>query len=109
MTSAFCDVLERRRLCAGWGRLPFRRCPRSADAFQQHGGGFVVRVLRHQLAAEGLGEQRRRQAFDLGAGGGVAGFEAVGVGEKGFDTADDFVLFIEGRQQEMGTQYDLKC
>ena len=65
-------------------------CSAGADAFQQHGGGFVVRVLRYQLATEGLGEQRGRQALDLGAGGGVAGFEAVGVGEQGFDAADDF-------------------
>ncbi len=73
----------------------FRRLSaRGADALQQHGGGFVVGVLRHQLAAEGLGEQCGRQAFDLGAGGGVAGFEAVGVGEQGFDAADDFVLLF---------------
>ena len=88
----------RRRLAPSLCRWLLR--PRGADAFQQHGGGFVVRVLRHQLAAEGLGEQRGRQAFDLGAGGGVAGFEAVGIGEQGFDAADDFVLFIDTRQFE---------
>ena len=28
----------------------------------------------------------------LGAGGGVAGFDVVGIGEQGLDAADDFVL-----------------
>ena len=74
-----------------------RRCrTRSADALEQHRGGLVVRVLGDQLAAEGLGEQGGRQALDLGAGGGVAGFEAVGVGEEGFDAADDFGLLRSG-------------
>lgn len=36
---------------------PIRRAATGFD-----GGEFVVRVLRHQLAAEGFGEQRRRQA-----------------------------------------------
>ena len=67
-----------------------------ADAFEQDAGGFVVGVLRHQFAAEGLGEQGRREAFDLGAGGDVAGLNAVGEGEQGFDAADDLGLFIKG-------------
>ena len=37
----------------------------------------------------------RGQALDLGAGGGVAGFEAVGVGEQGFDAADDLALLVD--------------
>ena len=85
----------------------FRCCPRSADAFQQHGGRFVVWVLRYQLAAEGLGEQRGCQALDLGAGGGVAGFEAVRIGEQDFDAVDDFGLFTERRYQCMRAQYRL--
>jgi hypothetical protein len=65
------------------------------DALQQFFCWFVVRVLRNQLAAKGLVEQRGGKTFDLLTGGGVAGFEAVGEGEEGFDTADDFVLFGE--------------
>lgn len=33
------------------------RTPR-ADRLQQHRRGFVVRVLRHEFAAKGFGEQR---------------------------------------------------
>ncbi len=51
------------------------------DAFQQHTGRFVVRVLRHQFTAKGFGEGGRGEFFDLGAGG----LMAVGKGEQGFD------------------------
>ena len=32
------------------------------DAFEQHAGGFVVRILWHELAGEGLREDRLAQA-----------------------------------------------
>ncbi len=64
------------------------------EALEQFGGGLVGRVLRHQLAAEGFGQQRRGQAVDGGLGLGEAGFQAVGEGEEGFDAADDFGLLL---------------
>jgi nucleoside-diphosphate-sugar epimerase len=45
------------------------------------GGGFIGRVLRHQFAAEGFGQQRRGQAVDGGLSLGEAGFHAVGEGK----------------------------
>ncbi len=65
------------------------------EALQQGGGRFVVRVLRHQFAAEGLGQQRRRQALGRGAGRREPGFQAVGEREQGFYAADDFMLFYD--------------
>jgi len=70
------------------------------DAGQSRAGGLVVRVLRHQLAPEGLGQRQRGKALGLGDGGGVAGFDAVGELEQGFDTADDFILLTKLRQPQ---------
>ena len=65
------------------------------EALEQLGRRLVGRVLRHEFAAKGLGEQGRGQLADLPAGGGETGFEAVGEGEEDFDAADDFGLFGE--------------
>ena len=70
-----------------------------AYAFQQDFGGLVVGVLRHQFATEGFGECGGGEIFYLSAGGGVASFESVGKGEKGFDAADDFSLFFRWWQR----------
>ena len=40
-----------------------------------------------------------------GAGGVVAGFEAVGPGEEGFDAADDFFLFFEGWERNLQSSH----
>ena len=64
------------------------------DALQQHAGRFVVRVLRHQLAAERLGKDALGQAVDARLSGFDASFELVGEGEELFDAADDFGLFV---------------
>ena len=61
--------------------------------------GSSFGVLGDKLAAEGLGEQGGCQPLDLGAGCGVAGFEAIGVGEERFDAADNLRLFLKWRQQ----------
>ena len=66
------------------------------DSLQQYTGRLIVRVLWHQFATEGFGENRWRQFLDFSAGGGAAGFEAVGIGEQRFDLADDFGLFFYG-------------
>ena len=58
-----------------------------ADALQQHAGRFVVRILRHQLAPEGLGENAPGQRVDALLGGGDFRFELVGEGEELFDAA----------------------
>lgn len=71
-----------------------RRGTLGGQALEQFGSRLVGRVLRHEFAAKGLGEQGRRQLADLPAGGGETGFEAVGEGEKDFDAADDFGLFL---------------
>ena len=71
-----------------------------SDAFQKSIGWLIVGVLRHEVATKGLGECGRGEIFYLGAGCGVSGFEAVGVGEEGFNTADDFRLFFNRREQE---------
>jgi len=70
------------------------------QAFEQFARRFVVRVLRHQFAAEGLGQQGRGQALGGGLCGLQTGFEAVGEGEQGFDAADDFGLFVCGRDRK---------
>lgn len=70
-----------------------------ANPLQQLFRRFIVGILRHQFTAKGLGEEGRGQLVNLLAGGGVAGFEAIGENEKGFDAADDFVLLGEGGMQ----------
>jgi hypothetical protein len=37
----------------------------------------------------------------LGAGGGVAGFQAVGASEQGYDAPDNFGLLFNGRANEI--------
>ncbi|KXJ32877.1 hypothetical protein AX284_10505 [Pseudomonas sp. HUK17] len=64
------------------------------DAFQQHAGRFVIRVLGHQFAAEGFGEDALGQTINAHLGGFDTGFELVGEGEELFDAADDFGLFF---------------
>lgn len=65
------------------------------DPFQQHARRFVVGILGHQLAAEGLGQQRWGEAIDDLAGSGEAAFELVGEGEEVLGAADDLnLLFI---------------
>lgn len=64
-------------------------------SLQQDRCWFIIRVLRHEFTAEGLGEQRRGELFDLSTGDSIACLQPVSKGEKGFDAADDFVLFGE--------------
>ena len=45
------------------GFQPAVQCA-AGGAFQQFAGGLVGRVLRNELAAEGLGEQRRSELPD---------------------------------------------
>jgi len=71
------------------------------EALEQFGGGFVVRVLRHQFAAESLGQQRGGQPVNGGLCLVETGFEAVGEGEEGFDSADDFLLLLYGRNRKL--------
>ena len=63
------------------------------DALQQFRGRFVVRVLRHELAGEGVAQDRlaeRLGALQLGV---EFGFEVVDDGELVFDGFDDGFLF----------------
>ena len=76
----------------GFARISFRLAGRP-DPFQQHARRFVVGVLGHQLAAEGLGQQGWGEAIDDLAGGGEAGFELVGEGEEVFYTTNNLFLF----------------
>ena len=76
-----------------------RRGALGLQAAQQLGGGFIVRVLRHQFTAKRLGQQRGGQARGGGLRLGQAGFEPVGKGEQGFYAADDFGLFFGGRNR----------
>jgi hypothetical protein len=54
--------------------------------------------LGHEFAPEGFGEQGGGEAIEVGAGGGVAGFEAIGVGEEGFNAANDFLFVLLERE-----------
>lgn len=60
---------------------------RLPQAAQQLGGRFLAGVLRHQLAAKGLGQQRGREALGSRAGGLQAGFQPIGIGEQDFYAA----------------------
>lgn len=62
------------------------------DALEQDAGRFVGRVLGHELAAEGLGQDALGQRIDASAGIGQASFELVGEGEEPFDAANNFRL-----------------
>ncbi|WP_172491630.1 hypothetical protein [Aquipseudomonas alcaligenes] len=62
------------------------------DAFEQQAGWFVVRVLGHQFATKGLGQDALGQAVDARLGRGDLGFQLVGKGEELLDAADDFGL-----------------
>jgi len=61
-----------------------------ADASQQHTCRLVVRILRHQLATERLGEDALGQRIDALFGGGEFGFELIGESEELLDAAADF-------------------
>ena len=58
---AFTAVLPRMLVLPGF--QPAVQCA-AGGAFQQFAGGLVGRVLRNELAAEGLGEQRRSELPD---------------------------------------------
>ena len=49
--------------------------------------------FRIQHSRKRLRQQTRRELRDAGLGCGEARLQPVGVGEEGFDAADDFVLF----------------
>jgi hypothetical protein len=68
------------------------------NPFQQHACRFVARILGHQFATEGLGEEGWGEAIDDLAGGCEAGFELVGEGEEGFDAIDNFFLLGSTRK-----------
>ena len=52
------------------------------DPLQQHAGGFVGGVLRHQFATEGFGEHGLVEMVDQPAGTGSVGCETVDPREK---------------------------
>ena len=64
-------------------------CSLSTDPFQQDAGRFVVRILRHQTALEGGGEDGATQALGAAFGLGDGGGEDVGAGEVAVDFGDD--------------------
>jgi len=64
------------------------------DAFEQNRGGFVVGVLGHELAAEGLGEDGLGELVYVGLGLEIAFLNTVGVLEDGLDIVDDSLLTI---------------
>ena len=64
------------------------------NPLQQLRSGFVVGVLGDELPAEGLGEDGLGQLVDVGFGFLVTLLDVVGDFKKGFDAADDFVLFV---------------
>ena len=67
------------------------------NAFQQRRRWLVVGILGHQLAAEGFGEERRRQPVHLRLGLRVPSLDPVGQREQRLDTVRDFPLFLERR------------
>ena len=83
-------------------RLPGAFLALGGDAFEQLAGGFVVRVLRDELAGEGVAEDglaQRLRALQLRI---EVGFEVVDDGELVFDGFDDGFLFCGGaRAAEM--------
>jgi hypothetical protein len=71
------------------GYLPLR-----SEALQQHTGGFIVQVLRHQFASEGLGENSLIEMVDQLTGVGPFGCEPIDPGEGCVDAAKYFSLFM---------------
>jgi hypothetical protein len=55
----------------------FRCSELDVYAFEQGRGGFVVRVLRHNLAAKGFSEDGLRELINIGCGLVVARFDLV--------------------------------
>jgi hypothetical protein len=55
-----------------------RRRALRADALEQHAGRLVIRVLRHEFAPEGLGQEGGSKSVGEGAGGSGLGLDAVG-------------------------------
>ena len=74
---------ERVPLGRGWGLLVSYITFSTAYPLQQRRRRFIVRVLWHEFAAEGFGEQGGGELFDLGAG------SLIVLGEA----ADDLVLY----------------
>jgi hypothetical protein len=71
-----------------------------ADAFEHDVRRLVIRVLRNELAAEGLGEDGRFEAVDEGAGARGFGFEAIGAGVNCFKPTHDLGLLLNGRERD---------
>ena len=69
------------------------------------------RARRSDLAARVRHEKpwqaTQGSVVDLGAGGGIAGFKTIGVGDQGFNPANNFVLFFDGGQLERRTSLRL--
>ena len=65
------------------------------DFLQQYGAWLIIQVWRHQLAAEGFGEDGLREFVYEGFGFLVARLDLVSDFEQGLDAADDFFLFFD--------------
>ena len=84
MTTSDCGgVLGRPPPLAAWGRPPqdAARAARMCSSSTEAGSSFGS-----------CGTSSPRKAL---ASSGIAGFEAAGIGEQDFDTADDFGLFLD--------------
>ena len=76
------------------------------DALEQDGGGFVGAAFAagefgfggDEFSAEGFGQDGLCQFVRAFRCGGHVFFNGVRELEEGFDAADDFVLFFEGRE-----------
>lgn len=74
---------------------------RGTDALQEHGSRLVVRVLGHQLAAEGFGEVGLVEVVEEVSGASHLRRYGINVCKCNFDTTNDFQLLVSRRHREM--------
>jgi hypothetical protein len=82
--------------CSRAGRA--RRLPLRVHALQEPAGGLLMRVLRHKLAPECLGENGLVEMIDQLAGAGRVGRQTINPVEGFFDALNSSLL-LGGRWQ----------
>ncbi|GEM_PF-2101886 len=79
-----------------------------ADTGEEGFGGLIRGVLGDEVACEGACQNALFEAAQQFQGLCGLGGKAVDLGEGGFDTADDFVMFIERGQRNRSVAADFQ-